>query len=924
MKWRARGLSVMVKRERLLAMAVVAGFVVGVGLVAGHRSPPARAENAGHLMGSVVDLINDPLAGVLVEAWEVSFEVDQFSGEGCVGGQLPLGFDVEDLGLPWGAFVTDSSGEFDENVWGAGSWVVRATGAGLASSYFPSLVTGIPIGCFNFDEGPSVDVGKLVLEPEGSITGVVADSLGAGVAGLEVVAVPLDEEGKAADVGWTLSRRTITGQLGEFVIGGLESGMYLVDWLGDGVYLPGNVSGGSVVVDLGVGQDEQLSSNLIAVHGGSVSGAVQRESGGGVEGGAGRLEWWDGSEWLSTDSFETDAMGHWAVSGLLPGTYRAFVNGFEELLGEWSRDSMGGVAEVVLSEGGTGQFPPVVLPQGASVIGTVLASPGAAVGVSPEGSLVLVFCLVPGTGGVVDPVWRSCGSAEVDGNGAFEVVGLPQGPALVFAEGTEGLVGRYHDGEAFEEDSAPLTLAPPAATVVGNLVLPPAASIVGIVEDEYSNPVPDAPVFLYAQDSEGTMIPVGGGQADGSGQYSIGGLDTDSYALVAMDPAAPVDEPAVSQDVSVVIDTVPSQVVADPLVTTPTTTTSSPRGMTAAATDSAQCAAYHGFWLVTYNVGDAAYKGYTGAPKSGTVSDYWNGRLPSLKSKIASWAIDVLAVQEADPSRPSGTEKDQLTTLVKGMGKNFVTAVPKAKLDGLAVPKRPKNSKQEVGLSRKTNLIVDGDDVIIRSQKALRGMDILKDGTETDGYLNAVTPDKVFVWAAVELKGGTRARCKMAIVGSFHGHVAGHFGNSVFYQHYYNSLLATRFAEKLDGLSGNEVSGFAKLPVVMAGDFNSHVGTVTSGSSATKTPVKALLDGGWKDTRKETPTSSGNGGGYQWMSSSCDATCRKYATDTALSGVFDYVFVKNPYAIKYDWFNKIGDSKALSDHYMVQTYVMFK
>ncbi|MCL2787907.1 MAG: carboxypeptidase regulatory-like domain-containing protein [Micrococcales bacterium] len=923
------------RHRRIVGIIVVAGVALGGGLAAGRGPDAARAdENIGQMIGSVVDLDDDPVSGVLVEAWEVSQEVwFATEDEECVGGMLPEDFNFGSVGVPDFSFVTDQSGEFDGHIWGGdGRWIVRASAAGLAPAYFPSPETGLVVGCFELgDIGPVVDVGEVTIEPEGSISGAVVDTSDVGVAGLEVAAVPLDEDG--IEPGWSelLTHTTVTEIDGSFTMSGLSSGQWVLGWENDPVYLDSEDSDGGTVVELEAGEHQVLDDDLVAWRGASVSGSVVMVSGAAVSDVSGSLEVWDPEEleWVGAGVFETDNHGSWDVDSLLPGTYRASVEADEDgLLGGWSVGVGGAVAWVTLLEGGTGVFPEVLMPQGARIVGQVTP-----VGAS-EGTEVVVFVEV--TDADSDSQWEPIASGVVDALGVFEVPGVPVGPVLVYAEGGNGLAGRYAvGGAAWEEQATPVNVTPAGAVLnVGVISLTSAATLQGVVEDISGAPVPGALVFVTSSIGlGGDEAVIDGGQTNELGEYEIEGIVPGSYELSAISLAGSEDSEESQIEAAVVASPAPSVVMVPPLVVEPDPPAPAFTSLSTPAAASGGCDA--AFNIGSYNVGEVNYSGYkddanaTGATK-------WQRRLKGkgtgMRAKIRGSKADIVTIQEADVfSKPKELQTvgqpavlfDQQTSIVGALTTaktKWKLAVPTSDVEKRVADKAGADVKQ----SLKNNILVKGKTYEVKGGGMYSGYQLVgainradyKDSLVPRGTIAPKKDDKVVPWTLLKRKGRAHTGCQAFVVASFHAHTAGHFFSPAkARKEYFNSLILLSLAKKMNKVREKQI------PLVIGGDFNSYYKTVEAvfdlGWILTDSAVRTLHESGWSDARLVVT-------GFA-QRAQCTGKCKTHATNVKKTAVLDYIFTRHGGGDRAPTaFKRIKGPGRASDHFMITSTVKFK
>ena len=143
--------------------------------------------------------------------------------------------------------LTDASGRY-EMTGVAGRFSVSAAKAGYVLAAYGSRRAGDPERTVTVADGAAVERIDLVMRKAAAISGRVVDEFGDPVVGGDIAVSHLTQNGGRLQMQW--SRRTQTDDLGEYRVGGLDAGSYLVSLGGGGgtatrwalTYYPGTVA----------------------------------------------------------------------------------------------------------------------------------------------------------------------------------------------------------------------------------------------------------------------------------------------------------------------------------------------------------------------------------------------------------------------------------------------------------------------------------------------------------------------------------------------------------------------------------------------------------------------------------------------------------------------------------------------------------
>jgi len=149
-----------------MARFAAVGVAIGLVVAAGAMSSAAQARHGVGMEGWVADTNGFPIEGAMVEVWDLN---PYFPGNPTCNSDGELDdwvygiFDWDEP--PEQVTYTDSEGLFTEMLNIDGQWIVRASAEGYETAWFPSLITGEPIGCFTTPNHNHY-VGQVMLESE--------------------------------------------------------------------------------------------------------------------------------------------------------------------------------------------------------------------------------------------------------------------------------------------------------------------------------------------------------------------------------------------------------------------------------------------------------------------------------------------------------------------------------------------------------------------------------------------------------------------------------------------------------------------------------------------------------------------------------------------------------------------------------------
>lgn len=210
--------------------------------------------------------------------------------------------------------ITDSNGNFSWDSVSPGTYTVSASYPG----YLTSSVTDIVVSM-----GSNIS-GVIIPEMKESTYSIVGKVILAGVeSGFENTSVLLQDAATLKSVA-----NTVTGIDGTYTISGIEAGTYLLTVTRDG-YITSN----STVVTVGTVSVSAVDDIILKNAQGAISGTITLE---GALDNAGISILVTSSDSEKTYSTTTDSSGHYALSGILPGTWRVqatksgYTNGYTD------------------------------------------------------------------------------------------------------------------------------------------------------------------------------------------------------------------------------------------------------------------------------------------------------------------------------------------------------------------------------------------------------------------------------------------------------------------------------------------------------------------------------------------------------------------------------------------------------------------
>ena len=441
-----------------------------------------------------------------------------------------------------GQVQTDSDGRYTIGGLPAGTYRVQFTDA--AGDYLDEV----------YDDAANLESGAdIIVNEEDTVWGINAALESAAKIGGQVMGpdgtTPLQGIWAAAfrwdesleEWGWV--DQAYTDADGDYLIGGLPAGTYRVQFADpQELYVPEVYDDAG---DLDSGVDILLTPGVIA-DGIDASMESSSEISGTVTGPDGTTPLdgimvaaygWSVAEetWGAVGEVETDADGHYAIGGLVAGTYRVQ---FQDLTNDYAREIYDNAAnlnsgtDIVLSAGSSADGIDASLALAAEITGTV-TGPG---GLEPLESIEVEAYRWNET----LANWEWTGDALTDSDGHYAIGGLPAGNYRVqFSDLLGYYIHEVYEDAADLEAGADIILSAGATATAIDAGLASAARIAGTVTGpDGLAPLAgiDAAAYRWNETWE-VWERVDGVQTDATGRYMIGGLPAGDYRMLFTDLA---------------------------------------------------------------------------------------------------------------------------------------------------------------------------------------------------------------------------------------------------------------------------------------------------------------------------------------------------------------------------------------------------
>lgn len=412
--------------------------------------------------------------------------------------------------------LTDQNGVYTIFDLAAGDYIVGvdAFGTNLINEFYNNATTmesATPVTVV--DQATTFNI-DFVLDSGGSISGLVLDSNGTPVIGMDVSVEDFETD--------SFVKGGITDSSGLYKIAGVPVGRYRVHVEVFGTSFISeyydNATDFESSLPVTVFSDQETANiDFVLDLGGSISGRVSGPSGQPI------FNIFVSAQDISTDSFVagevTDINGNYKISGVPTGSYRVRTDAGEAgFVDEYFDDvtNFESAQPVNVAAGNDTPGIDFVLNSGGSISGFVRDANN-----QP----------VAGVGIVVDDfnTGAFAAFAETDFNGNYIVNGVTTGSYLVRTEADfGGFINEYFDNTSNFELATPVKVEVGLVTPNINFVLTTGGSISGVVLDDLNRPISGVEV---AAENFDEFFFVNSGQSDVNGRYTISGLPTGSYRV---------------------------------------------------------------------------------------------------------------------------------------------------------------------------------------------------------------------------------------------------------------------------------------------------------------------------------------------------------------------------------------------------------
>ena len=350
-----------------------------------------------------------------------------------------------------------------------------------------------------------------------SISGIVVDASGAGIAGVLVTVYDMSHNSRGS---------VATGTDGSYSVNGLAAGTYKVDfWDYTSTTNPyerkwyGNAADFASAAEVPVAQAEAVGSiDIQLARLGAVAGTVTADNDGAPLANVQVVVYDENNNWARSTT--TDAAGGYSIGGLAAGEYAVYFDGLATgYFTKWHSDAAdfdSATLETVADEETV--TVDAALERAGSISGRLTdADSGAGI------ANVWVYAYQVSEFG---PMWA--GYAYTDDSGNYSVYGLGTGSYQVkFEDYQSGHVARWYDRQADQATAQAVPVTTGQDTPGINAALALGASIAGTLTSEAGLPLYYAAVQVY--DVNQQIVASGG--TDNSGNYSIRGLPGGNYRL---------------------------------------------------------------------------------------------------------------------------------------------------------------------------------------------------------------------------------------------------------------------------------------------------------------------------------------------------------------------------------------------------------
>lgn len=323
---------------------------------------------------------------------------------------------------------------------------------------------------------------------------------------------------------WSWSGYAYTDADGNYSIGGLNTGIYRVGFYGFSTYLGeyyDNAIDLDSATDISVTDGITTSGvNATLAPAGHITGQVTAEGGGPLADIQVTVYSYNGD----VNSVRTDANGNYDVGGLNTGVYRikfSVSSGLYIMEYYNNATDITTAADIAVTAGNTTANINAALAQGARITGRIT---------SPDGTPLSNISVTAYQ--KVSDWWSQTGYSYTDINGDYAVGGSTSGIyRLQFQDFSGNYLGEYYDNKADIDTASDISATLSNTTSGINATLSLAGHITGqVTAPDGVTPLQNVSVTAYRHNGNG-WVSVGWASINADGNYSIGGLKTDTYRI---------------------------------------------------------------------------------------------------------------------------------------------------------------------------------------------------------------------------------------------------------------------------------------------------------------------------------------------------------------------------------------------------------
>lgn len=228
-------------------------------------------------------------------------------------------------------------------------------------------------------------------------------------------------------------------------------------------------------------------------------------------------------DWQQVATTTTNGQGSYTLTApTVDGTYRLGVDGIGELAPAFHGGPTLAQATDIVVVPGPNEIPPVRLPAGAILVGSVTGDAGV------DGVEVALYAHDAGLAN-----WVVVAREQTDDDGTFRFDGIAAGTSYRLRYSDARYPTLYSGGATTLDDAEQITAAPGLQTLAPQPLTPAVvipASLTGVVTDDAGNPIEFAEVYAYTL-VMGEWTVTHDAVTDDTGRFTIGGLTPGEYRL---------------------------------------------------------------------------------------------------------------------------------------------------------------------------------------------------------------------------------------------------------------------------------------------------------------------------------------------------------------------------------------------------------